>query len=189
MLEPTEVAACTNRCAATGRVLQPGEEIISALVRDGLKLRRVDFSREAWPVREANLIAWWRTVVPGQPSAAPSRLKPTTLIEVMEQLLGAGDQQDLAYMLALILLRRRILRWEGEIAPPGEGIRVVLRHVKTGRIYEVPVVPPKGQRRAAMEQVLRSLLGLQGEPPGKGSTRGDAEANPSLPTSLAHESS
>lgn len=175
MLEPIEVGPCSSKCAATGRPFRQGERVISTLVRNGAELRRLDFSEEAWQGPTSNVVAWWRTTVPVKPGGQGARPKPTTLLEVFEGLISTDAQQDLAYILGLLLLRRRVLKFEGERTGPGGSRRLVLSHPKSGKIFEIPVVSPAADRQQTVEDAVRSLLRLRVEPPEQAEDTGAAD--------------
>lgn len=180
MLEPLEVAPCTNRCAATGRILSPGEEIISALIQEGGKLRRMDFAAEAWPPDGVKIVAWWRTRVPAKTGGPAPRPKPATLLEIFDQVIASRDQPDLAYVLALALLRRRVLKWEGETASEEGNPLILLSHPKTGRLYQIRAIVPEDKRQAELEELLRSFLRLRTDASTEPSDKATSETSPSL---------
>lgn len=116
------IARATGRCAATGRQLQVDERYVATLVeREGQEpLERVDFSLAAWesgarPQGPGRLFASWRTAVPEPSSRKTAFLSDDELLELFEQLAEAGEARRVAfrYLLALILIRRKVLRYEG----------------------------------------------------------------------------
>lgn len=164
MLDSIDVSPCSSKCAATGRPFREGQRVVSALVREGAVLRRLDFCEEAWQGPSATVVAWWWTTAPAKASASGARPKPTTLLEVLEGLVATGEQQELAYFLALLLLRRRVLRLEGETCDEGGRRRLIVTHTRSGRIYEIPVSIPEGQKKQVVEDALKSLVALRTEP-------------------------
>lgn len=106
----------TGRCAATGEPLGPGDHAVAALVDDGAgaELERLDYSEEGWNKgpRPEHLFGFWRYIVL-HPDAKPEPLiDDTALLDLFEQLEGVSERRRVAFrfILALILIRKRILR-------------------------------------------------------------------------------
>lgn len=80
---------------------------------DGLK--RLDFSMEAWEdgSRPEGLFSFWRTTVPEEGVRKKQLIDDSVLLSIFEQL--AEDEQErriaLRFVLALILMRKRLLRF------------------------------------------------------------------------------
>src|SRR3954463_8365574 len=110
MLLDFEVQRCTRRCAATDRPLEPGEECYSVLEFEGVNVVRKDFGVHAWKAPPETAFGWWKSRVP-EPTAKKIKLAPNeVLLELFEKLAERPDQQDLRYVLALLLVRRRVLK-------------------------------------------------------------------------------
>src|SRR3954452_8536939 len=125
MLLDFEVQRCTRCCAATERALEPGDECYSVLEIAGADVVRKDYSPEAWKGAPDAAFGWWKSRVP-EPTAKKIKLAPNdVLLELFDQLADKSKQQDLRYVLALLLVRRRVLRvdvtnesrHEGDTAP------------------------------------------------------------------------
>lgn len=123
-------------CVATGRVIGVGEPFMAALVErisDG-GLDRADYSIEAWnagarPGPEVRLVGTWRGVM--RPAEGPKRalIDDAELLDLFEQLGQASAPRQLAfrYILALILIRKRLLRHLGaKRKAPGEVAEIML---------------------------------------------------------------
>src|SRR5215216_206792 len=110
MLLDFEVQRCTRCCAATERALEPGDECYSVLEIAGADVVRKDYSPEAWKGAPDTAFGWWKSRVP-EPTAKKIKLAPNeVLLELFDQLADKSEQQDLRYVLALLLVRRRVLR-------------------------------------------------------------------------------
>jgi hypothetical protein len=152
-----ELQRCTRRCAAQNRELKPGEPIYSVLIRIGAEVVRQDFSAEAWEGPPPEAIGWWRAQVPdphsGQTTWAPN--------DVMLQYFlrsDADEQPELRYVLALLMVRRRVLRWEDtEVSDDGREV-FVLYCPQNDTDYRVPVVEPAPSRAEEIERTLSELL-------------------------------
>lgn len=137
-----DVEKPTGVCAVTGRTLEPGETYFATLIElsanqqaeaarkarqtksahqaaaGALGLRRLDFSAEAWEQghRPERLFSYWKTTV-----AQPSEKKKSLLVDnaVLLNLLHRLEDTDqldrlrFRYVLALILMRKRMIRYDG----------------------------------------------------------------------------
>jgi hypothetical protein len=155
-----EIERSSRVCARSGRHLAEGETFHSVLVRREGKICREDFGTEAWTGPPEDAVACWTSRVP--PRHARPKLAPRDVVlRLFEELQHADQQADLRYVLALWLLRRRILKLE---RPDGEAPRaatsdmLVLYDPNTETVYRVPVAVPTAQRAAQIDQVLAELL-------------------------------
>ncbi|MBM3954159.1 MAG: hypothetical protein FJ309_06030 [Planctomycetes bacterium] len=126
-------------CAQTGRPFVAGEGVYSALVRDGAALKRVDTAADAWTGPPPNCLAWWR----GVHSPAPTRdpVAPVdVLLDLLEGLESRDDDAPLRYLLALALVRRRVLRCVDAPAAAERGVAefACRRRDTTYRVVAVP---------------------------------------------------
>jgi hypothetical protein len=119
-----EVARATGVCGASGRPLTVGETYVACLWssppaegQDTERLSRTDYSTDAWigGARPAGpIVGHWRATL-----AAPNTCKRTLigddeLLDLFLQLAEATEpkRQAFRYLLALILVRKRLLRVE-----------------------------------------------------------------------------
>lgn len=127
----------TGVCAATGRELDPGETVYTALVdppaedrseeqrkvndkESGgeLPMLRIDVSEEAWETngfRPPYLFGFWRSEVPEPNEKKKLLVGDAAIQELMLSMDDATEDKQLAfrYVLALILLRKKLLRHDG----------------------------------------------------------------------------
>ena len=171
-----EIHRSTRHCAKTGRELVPGEEFYSVLTEAGSALVREDFSAEAWEGPPAAAIGWWKSHVPS-PDARKLHWAPNdVMLDLFEQLADDSRQADLRYVLALLLIRRRVMRLEdterGEIIDEkidktidettGKegGVRetMVLYCPRRESEYRIAAVPPTAERASEIQRELARLL-------------------------------
>lgn len=152
---PFEIARLTRRCAATGRELAVGEPYIAVLTETDVVERR-DFSVEAWEAgaRPAGtLVGWWKGVVPPQEAKGTRFVSDPELLDLFEQLAQATEpgRQAFAYVLALLLVRRRLLK-------PEPGVRGGLRVRRAGE-DEAPLIEVRdpGLDEARLNEVIDQL--------------------------------
>lgn len=120
-----DVAKPSGVCAFTGRALEPHETYTAALVADGDELRRVDICREAWDEgrRPEQMLGHWQAVVP-EPEEQKKKLfvDDGVLMNLLERLADATQPQRQAFrfVLTLILMRKKLLRYDRTEARPIE---------------------------------------------------------------------
>jgi hypothetical protein len=164
MLLDFEVKACTRRCKATDRQLEPGEVYYSVLEVRGADVIRHDFSSEAWNGPPEGAFGWWKSRIP-EPTARQIKLAPNdVLLELFDRLADGLEHRDMRYVLALLLIRRRVLRAENSPAelasdrPPSSVETLVVHCPRRDATYEVPVAMPSGERIDQIQQQLSELL-------------------------------
>jgi len=144
-------------CASTGRTFAPGDVVCSALVRRHGTIERVDVAAEAWTAPPAEAIAWWRCRFPAPHDAVREPVPADALLDALEALEEAGDE-PLRYLLALQLVRRRILKLADERAAEGTPGEIVLGCRRRGRDYVVRVAAADEANLADVEERLAALL-------------------------------
>lgn len=152
-----EVQRSTRRCAATGRDLVPGEEYFSALVEEGSDLVRRDYAKEAWQGPPEDAIGWWKSQIPSAETKRMHWAPNDVMLHFFEQLESQPHRQDMRYVLALLLVRRRVMRLEEEARDDG-GETLVLYCPRRDATYRVPVVMPDEARIDAIQEELAKLL-------------------------------
>jgi hypothetical protein len=170
MLLDFEIQRCTRRCAVTDRTMEPGEVCYSMLEVQGADIVRKDFSTAAWTGPPVDAFGWWKSRIP-ESNAKRIKLAPNdVLVELFEQLADRPGSEDMRYVLALLLVRRRVFRLEApemHIGKPSAAAAVetvTLLCPKRGTTYEVLVVTPSGERIDEIQQQLSELLVAGAEP-------------------------
>ena len=153
-----EVQRCTRHCATSGRELAEGEEFFSAIVAEGTDMRRLDYAIEGWHGAPQGAIAWWKSRMPTR-DARKSQLAPSeVLLELFANLEEAADKADMRYVMALLLVRRRILRSE-ETETDADGHEVLVLYCpRDESTHRVRSVMPDEQRTAEIQIELTGLL-------------------------------
>lgn len=117
------MARGTGVCAASGKSFALGEAYVATLVeRAGESgLSRMDFSKEAWdagarPGDGARVFASWRSVHSHEQPAKKALMSDDELLDLFEELSEATEAKRLSfrYLLALLLVRRKVLKLLGE---------------------------------------------------------------------------
>ena len=168
MLLEFDVQRCARKCAATDRALEPGDVCYSVLEIAGADVIRKDFCAEGWAGAPEAAFGWWKSRIP-EPTAKKIKLAPNdVLLELFDQLAEWPDQQDLRYVLTLLLVRRRVLRVDLSQGELGEHPQVGASESGTELMtvycpkrdanYEVTVDMPSGDRIDEIQQQLSELL-------------------------------
>ena len=153
-----DIQRCTRKCAATSRELKPGEPVFSVLVVSGAEVVRQDYSGEGWTGPPEKSLGWWKSVVEGA-SRKPHWAPHEVILHYFEQLENDPTKADLRYVLALLMIRRRIARSEGTQTDAEGRETLKLFCPRNETEYRVPVVLPATSERAeAIQQKLARLL-------------------------------
>lgn len=148
----------TRKCAATGRDLLAGEEVYTALVAQGADLVRLDYAADAWPGPPEGAIGWWKSRIPS-PTTAKARLAPNDVIlQLFDQLAEQPDKADMRYVLALLLIRRRVMRLEDTERGADGRETLVLYCARREESYRVAAVVPSADRQQEIQRELEQLL-------------------------------
>lgn len=164
MLLDFEIQRSTRRCAATDRELQPGQECYSVIRFEGAQIIRQDYASDAWSGPPEDAFGWWKSRVP-EPTAKKIKLAPNdVLLELFDQLADRPDNGDMRYVLALLLVRRRVFRLERDAAPPADPTpptdaqTMIVHCPKRDTTHEIAVATPGDERIDEIQQQLSELL-------------------------------
>lgn len=153
-----DIQRCTKKCHATQRELRPGDTNFSVLVPEGAEVVRQDYSREAWEGPPEDAICWWKATVPDPTSTKAHWAPSDIMLDYFERLLQDPDHADAAYVLALLMVRRKIVRLDDtEVGEDGVQ-RLVLTGLKRDASYKIPVVEPSAARIVQIQNELTTLL-------------------------------
>ena len=153
-----EVQRCTRRCAATERELKPGETFYSVLVQSGSDVKRLDYSEGGWTGAPPDALAWWKSSMPSLDASKMHWAPSDVMLRYFEQLEGDPAQADVRYVLALLLVRRRIVRHEGNETDDAGRETMMLYCPRNENQYQALVVPPSTERIAQIQQDVGRLL-------------------------------
>ncbi len=159
-------------CAASGRALEPGERTVAVMLEDAETgaFQRRDYAATEWDGIvaiggvPAGLFCYWRRVVP-EPNAKPSPfLDDDEIAGLFESLDADGDNRLRAfrYVLALLLVRRRMYRQVGSAERNGERVMLLVRRGSAKEETPIEVADPGMDAEAiaaAMEMLGQTLRG------------------------------
>ena len=161
-----EVQRCSRHCAATERELKPGEEYYSVLLDrvpddvtdEGVCVTRVDYSKESWSGPPQGTIAWWKSRIPDRVSKKKRWAPNEVMLQFFEELADRQDQDDMRYVLSLLLVRRRVLRQEESETDAAGNEVLVLYSPRRETSYKLPAVVPEESRINEIQDELAKLL-------------------------------
>lgn len=153
-----ELERCSRRCTASGRELRPGESYYSTLRSTADGLVREDYSLEAWQQPPENTVSWWRATIPDVNSAKRVWAPNEVMLHVLETKLADPRAHDFCFVLALLLIRRKVLSLATEEKDSAGRETMVVFVPKTELEYRVPVVRPTAARIQEIETELASML-------------------------------
>jgi len=158
-----EIQRCTRRCAATERELAAGEEFFSVLIAEGAELRRLDYCADAWQGPPEKAAGWWRSRMPS-PTAKKMHWAPNdVMLHFFEELEEQPEKADMRFVLALLLVRRRVLREEDREQDDRGRPVLVLYCPRREATYRVSEVAPSAGRIEQIQEELATLLFAKAE--------------------------
>lgn len=133
------IARSSGECAETGRPIEPGAPCIAALCEDDeAAFQRFDYSIEAWEAgaRPEGMYSFWRTRMPERGEKKKVFVDDQVLLDIFERLAEDGREvrQAFRYVLALILIRKRLMRYAGRKTEAGDD----------GAEHDIWLLRPKG---------------------------------------------
>lgn len=153
-----DVQRCTRRCHETERELAPEEPFYSVLVSEGSDVLRRDYCEAAWKGPPEDAIGWWKSQMPPADGSKVNWAPSDVMLHYFQQLEKDAAKADVRYVLALLMVRRKIFRLEdSEIDAQGRE-QLVLHCNKNDQQYQVPVVAPSDDRIQTIQDELAKLL-------------------------------
>lgn len=114
MAQDWQVGHSTGRCSVSDRELMEGEEFYAVLFEDGDSFRRADYSLESWTGPPPDSFCHFKTRVPVKEKKKRLLVDDELLMNFFLRLGGESDASRVRFrfVLALILMRKRLLRYE-----------------------------------------------------------------------------
>jgi hypothetical protein len=161
-MEQWEVEKCAGFCVGTGRKLEPGEEYYAALIDKQSHFERQDYSREFWQEHHPEVFSYWKTKIPLPNQKKKLFVDDGVLINLFERL---GQEEEpmkvnFRFVLALILMRKRLLKYEDSYRRDITEIWK-MRFVRETQIHEVVNPQLDDEQIQQVSQELSTIL--QGE--------------------------
>ena len=161
-----EIPQSSQRCCVSNREIRPGETFYSVVLDTLSGLERRDYAKENWTGPPEDALGFWRSRVPEGPvmEKRPKTLSVDMMWHWFEQLEDAQElkRQQLRYVLALLLIRRRALKLQSTEATPEGSYLVVSRPRSTKTIRVLDPDLSEQQIQEVQEEVTNLME--QGEP-------------------------
>jgi len=157
-----EIQRCSRRCTATDREFVAGDECFSVLVPEGGAVVRKDYLASAWNGPPENAVGWWKTTIVDAQAGRLFWAPNDVMLHYFERLLEDPAAEDARYVLALLLVRRRVLRVEGHEKDSHGREQLVLHCSRNEAQYRVAELMPTPERASAIQQQLSELLQTHG---------------------------
>jgi hypothetical protein len=162
---PYDIVRREEACAATGRVFEPGERHLAVLIEQPEEetLARLLYSERAWesghrPAAPARVFGFWRRIAGDETRPRSPIVSPEELFDLFEQLAESDQPRQISfrYLLALMLMRKRRLIYDGVVADRAPGESPVLRLKARPGGDEHLVIDP-GMDEAAIAEATEQL--------------------------------
>ena len=155
-----DIQGPTRVCAATGRELNAGDRIYTVLTDEAGKFVRKDYAADAWPGPPAGAVAFWMGRVPASHKPRKPTFNDDLLLDCFHHLTGTPDPDRVKfrYVVALLLMRRKRLKFEDLRQADGGGHVLLVRDAKTGSRHEI--VDPRlteAEIEAVQDEVFKVL--------------------------------
>jgi hypothetical protein len=157
MLLDFEITHCSRQCAASGRTIAPGETYFSTLHMEAGSPVRRDYAASEWRVPGEGVFAWWKSRAADGDLAKPKLAPQDVLLNLFNELASRPEEAEFRYVLALLLMRRRIVKLEETRRDDG-GEVLVVHCPRRDEQNEVRVATPGVERTEELQQRLVELL-------------------------------
>ncbi len=134
-----DIQGPTRVCAATGRVLQPGDRFCAVLTEVDGKLVRTDYAADAWNAPPENAMAYWSGKVPTTDKPRKPVVNDDLLLDCFHRLKDSADPegQNFRYVASLLLMRRKRFKFDDVIRDPAGHDVLVIRETKGRAVHHV----------------------------------------------------
>ena len=136
-----EIKRPLGQCCGSGREIETGEDYYATLVETEQGLERRDFSLEYWEEHKPQVYCFWKTRLAPPDEKRELFVSDEMLEAFFERLANetAPEKVSFRFVLALVLMRKRRLKYEGTKM---DGAREIWLLRVTGQKEVVEVVNP-----------------------------------------------
>jgi hypothetical protein len=137
-MDEWEINKPLGQCYGTERKIESGEEYFAALVETEEGLQRRDFCSDYWESQKPDVFCYWKTRLPEPGQKKQLFVDDQMLMAFFERLEKETEPEKInfRFVLALILMRKRILKYDDTRTEDGREIWR-LRMVGEKQIVEV----------------------------------------------------
>ncbi|MGI9471438.1 MAG: hypothetical protein ACR2NZ_07905 [Rubripirellula sp.] len=168
MLGEYKVNRCTRQCHELRRPLREGEWYYSVVLESGDDFVRRDYSAESWKEPPEGTIGWWKCRMPKSSDKKLVLAPPEVLTDLLRQMADAPERAKSRYLLALMLMRKRIVRPtetardDTDSESPTE-LPFQVEVIATGETIDIPVCNITRAESETLRDELNTLLYCEAE--------------------------
>jgi hypothetical protein len=163
MLGEYKVSRCTRQCHQLKRPLQEGEWYYSVVLESGDGLIRRDYAAEIWSEPPEGAVGWWKCRMPTSDQKKLVLAPIEVLTDLLRQMGSQPERAKSRYLLALMLMRKRVVRPIDTGQGDDKEKLLCLEVVSTGAEIEIPIcVISRGESEQLREE-LNTLLYCEAE--------------------------
>ena len=158
MNEPYTLKRSSQKCSKTDRLLEPGDVYYSVLIEDGAGIERIEISAEAWDGEPENAIGWWKARVPKLDNTKVYWAPPKVIVEYFDRLMGSEQHDNFKYVMALLLLRKRLARQVDSVLEESDEQILEIYINRLDKSFQVRVIDLEPQQVKQIESELAQHL-------------------------------
>ena len=148
----------SRKCHKDHRLFEPSERYYSVVLQKGGELVRHDYGNAHWNGPPEGAVGWWVSQMPAKKTGKLTPAPTHVLLDTLERLCESPDEAELAFVLALLLVRRRALSDMDEESLSDDASFLRLHASQDSREFTVRVCQPSPTRSEQLQQLLIELL-------------------------------
>jgi len=152
-----EVPRPSRTCSVSRRDFRPNETFFSVLIGESDSFVRQDITAEQWSGPPHEFFGWWKSTAKHVADNTSQQVSGETLQSLFDRLTAQPGEMDTLYILTLLLLRRKLLRYEKETTDAQGNKFLEVYSLQTNMSYRVMVAMPNHERLEAIQQQLAGL--------------------------------
>jgi len=153
-----EIPRPARTCSVSQRDFTLNEPFFSVLTGDHSLFVRKDIAAEHWGGPPEEFFGWWKSTAKHISSTIPSQqVSGETLQSLFERLTSQPGDADMVYILTLLMLRRKLLRYEKESVDEQGNKWIEVYSLHLHQTYHVLTAMPDHERLEVIQQQLAAL--------------------------------
>lgn len=119
-----DVSRSIGKCCVSGRAFEEGEEFYTVVLDGADSLERKDYALDVWEAPPEGTLCHFKTRMPKKEGPKKTYVDDDVLIQFFLRLAGAKEGLKLRFrfVLSLILMRKRLLKYEKTIREGGREV-------------------------------------------------------------------
>jgi len=149
-----EIPRPSRTCSVSRRDFSPNESFFSVLIGENGLFVRKDIAAEHWSGPPEEFFGWWKSTAKHVADHTSQQVSGETLQCLFERLTAQPGEADTLYILTLLLLRRKLLRYERDITDELGNRLLEVYALHSDMTYQIPIAMPGHERLEAIQQQL-----------------------------------